>query len=124
MAKARLGERKSAAQADATAVAALLCIPAGIAALVGLGSWMGMCTEGNFDRCRDGDASFEVWFQAIVGVAGFAATLAMAYLFDRARTRLAVLALVVAVLLFATWWVFLDAAVHGWDGIELLGLAK
>ena len=66
--------------------------------------------------------SFELDFQLALAAAGFAATLVMRMFVKRGSYRLAGAMLVVALLLFAAWAVFLDAATHGWDDLKLLWL--
>jgi hypothetical protein len=46
----------------------------------------------------------------------------MRFLVRRRRYRFAGVALVIAVLLFTSWALFLDAATHGWNDLKLLWL--
>jgi hypothetical protein len=101
----------------------LLCIAAGFAALfVAPGNWLYACQDGTFDRCLNGHPSFELVFQVVLAAAGLTATLIMRMFVKRGSSGLAGAALGVAVLLFAAWAVFLDAATHGWDDLKLLWL--
>jgi hypothetical protein len=105
-----------------SAALVVLCFAAGFAAVTGLYAWSALCEEGTFDRCSNGHPSFEVVFQAVLAVAGFLAMLAARAFLKRRSNALAGLALLVALLLFAGWAVFLDAATHGWDDLKLLWL--
>jgi hypothetical protein len=59
-------------------------------------------------------------FQIVLAMVGFAVTLLM-WLFTRRRSyRLAAVALAVALLFYAGWALFLDAATHGWDDLRLV----
>jgi len=102
--------------------AASLCVAAGVATLTGAYAWSALCRDGTFDRCMNGNPRFELVFQVVLAVVGFVVTLVM-YQFVRRRSYpLAGAALAVAVLLFAAWALFLDAATHGWDDLTLLWL--
>lgn len=107
-------------QAIAVVGARLLCLGAAFATFVGVGSWWGACREGNFPSCMHGDPSFELVFQAVLASVGFAVALLMLRFTKRGSYRLAAAALVLGLLLFAAWGLFLDAAVHGWDGLKLV----
>jgi hypothetical protein len=58
--------------------------------------------------------------QLPLAAAGVVATLVMWRVVRRRRYGWAGVALAVALVLFAGWAVFLDAAVHGWDDLKLL----
>jgi uncharacterized membrane protein YoaK (UPF0700 family) len=83
---------------------------------------MTACQDGTFDRCLNGRPSFELVFQFVLAVAGFAVTLVLRLFVKRRAYGRAGSALAVAVLLFAAWALFLDAATHGWDDLKLLWL--
>jgi hypothetical protein len=102
-------------------VAWLLSCAAGFAVLVALGSIHGLCQE-HQGGCQSGEPNLELALQLPLAVLGFAASLMMWSFAKRRSYRLASGALVVTVLLFATWAVFLDAATHGWDDLKLLWL--
>jgi hypothetical protein len=106
-----------------TGFAWLSCVAAGFAAVVvAPGNWMSLCQDGTFERCLNGHPSFELVFQVALAAAGFAATLVMWRFVRRRRYAWAGAALAAALLLFAGWAVFLDAATHGWDDLKLLWL--
>jgi hypothetical protein len=107
-------------QAVAVVVVRLLCLAAGFATFVAVGSWWGVCREGTFERCFNGHPSFELVFQAVLAALGFALTLLMLRFTKRGSYRLAGAALVLGLLSFAAWALFLDAATHGWDGLKLV----
>jgi hypothetical protein len=101
----------------------LLCVAAGFAGLVvAPGNWLYLCQDGTFERCLNGHPSFELVFQAVLAAAGFAATLVLRLFVNRRSYALAGISLFAAVLLFAAWALFLDAATHGWDDLKLLWL--
>jgi hypothetical protein len=102
--------------------AGLLCGAAGLAVATAAYAWSALCRDGTFERCLDGYPSFDLVFQVVLAAAGLAATLVMRSFVKHRHYRLAAAALAVAVLLFATWAVFLDAATHGWDDLKLLWL--
>ena len=106
----------------AVPAATLLCVAAGFAVVVGAVAWSALCRDGTFVRCLDGHPSFALVFQVVLAAAGFVATLVLWVFVERRSFAFAGVALVVAVLLFAAWAVFLDAATHGWDDLELLWL--
>ena len=107
-------------QAIAVVVVRLLCLAAGFAAFVGVGSWWGLCREGNFERCMNGHPSFELVFQAVLASVGLVVALLMLRFAKRGSYRMAGAALVVGLLTFAAWGLFLDAATHGWDNLKLV----
>jgi hypothetical protein len=98
----------------------LLGAGAGVGVLVALLHWIELCQEGVYG-CQD-RPNFELWFQVPMAAAGFGATILTWALVKRQSYRLAAAALVIAVLLLATWAVFLDAATHGWNDLKLLWL--
>jgi hypothetical protein len=101
----------------------LLCVAAGFAALfVAPGTWIYACQDGTFERCLNGHPSFELVFQVVLAAAGFAGTLVMWRFVRRRQYAWAGVALAGALLFFAGWAVFLDAATHGWDDLKLLWL--
>jgi hypothetical protein len=102
-------------------VAWLLSCAAGFAILVALGAIYGLCQE-HQSGCLDGEPNLELVLQVPIAVLGFAAALMMWFLAKRRSYRAASGALLVAVLLFATWAVLLDAGTHGWDNLKLLWL--
>jgi hypothetical protein len=106
----------------ASAAAWLICAAATIATITGAYAWSALCQDGTFDRCPNGNPSFELVFQLVLAGAGLASTLVMRFLVRRRRYRFAGVALVIAVLLFASWALFLDAATHGWNDLKLLWL--
>jgi hypothetical protein len=103
-------------------VAVLLCVAAGVATLVALAAWGGLCREGTFERCQNGDPSFELVFQVVLALTGLGVAVMMCVFEARRSYRAAAAALAVALLIFAAWAVFLDAATHGWDDLKLLRL--
>jgi ABC-type Fe3+-siderophore transport system permease subunit len=66
--------------------------------------------------------STELDLQVVLAGAGLAATLVVWMFVKRRSYGLAGAAFVVALLLFAAWAVFLDAATHGWGNLKLLWL--
>jgi hypothetical protein len=86
-----------------------------------LGAIFGVCIAwvtyallcaGNDTGC--GDAKWIMTTQLIVGLAGLGASAAMVYFSFKGSNRRAVVALVIGVIIWATWAVLNDAAVHGW----------
>jgi hypothetical protein len=104
----------------AVLAARLLCFGAAFAALLAVVGWSNLCREGTFERCFNGRPSFELVFQAVLAALGFAVTLLMLRFTKRGSYRLAGAALVLALLIFAAWGLFLDAATHGWDNLKLV----
>jgi hypothetical protein len=107
-------------QAILVLVVRLLCVAAGFATFVAVYGWSALCRDGDFDRCFKGHPSFELVFQVVVAALGLAVTLLMLRFTKRGWYRLACAALVLALLTFAAWALFLDAATHGWDGLKLV----
>jgi hypothetical protein len=58
-------------------------------------------------------------FQVALAAMGFGVTLLLLRLAKRGRYRLAIATLALAVLMFAAWALFLDAATHGWSDLPL-----
>jgi hypothetical protein len=87
----------------ASAAAWLICAAATIATITGAYAWSALCQDGTFDRCPNGNPSFELVFQLVLAGAGLASTLVMRFLVRRRRYHFAGVALVIAVLLFASW---------------------
>jgi len=100
-----------------------LCVGAGVAILVGATSWLGLCENGTFDRCRGGNPSFELVLQLGLAVTSFGAALGSLILVRRGGRRIGGMLLVVGLVLLGTWAVVLDAATHGWDDLTLFGTA-
>ena len=107
-------------QGIAVFVVRLLCFGAAFATASGAYAWSALCEDGTFDRCFNGRPSFELVFQAALAGLGFAVTLLMLRFTKRGSYRLAVAAFVLALLSFAAWALFLDAATHGWDNLKLV----
>ena len=105
-----------------TAAAWLICATAAIGAVTSAYAWSALCQDGTFDRCPNGTPSFELVFQFVLATGGFATTVVMWFLVKHRRYHLAGVALAIAVALFGSWAVFLDAATHGWDNLKLLWL--
>jgi hypothetical protein len=61
-----------------------------------------------------GDARGIMTTQLIVGVVGLGAPAAMVYFSFKGSNRRAVVALIIGLIIWATWVVLNDAAVHGW----------
>ena len=105
-----------------TIVAGALCAAAGMGVIVAVVAWSSLCSEGTFERCMNGDPSFELVFQFVLACAGLAVTVVMWVLARRGSYRPATAMFVIAVVVFGAWAVFLDAATHGWDDLKLLWL--
>jgi hypothetical protein len=115
-------DARSSLHAVAAPGSVLLCALAALAPLTAAYAWSSLCSDGTFERCLNGTPSFELVFQAVLASAGFCASLVVRLLVKRHSYGLAGTTLAVAIVLFAGWAVFLDAATHGWDDLKLLWL--
>jgi hypothetical protein len=79
----------SRGQAIAVVVVRLLCVTAGFAVAIAAGSWSALCREGTFERCMNGDASFELVFHVALAALGFATTPLLLRFTKRRSYRLA-----------------------------------
>ncbi len=90
---------------------------AGFAVLVGWTvQWLACENEGT-EACARTDLALATYVLAIVGLVP-AVVLLLAALFS--KRRLAIGALAFGVLLYLSWALLLDAAVHGWDDLILV----
>jgi hypothetical protein len=112
----------SRTQAVAVALVRVLCLAAAFATAMAALSWSALCQDGDFDRCMNGHPSFELVFQVALAGLGLGLTLVVLRFTKRGSYRLAVAAFVLALLSFAAWALFLDAATHGWGDLKLLWL--
>jgi hypothetical protein len=98
-------------------LALLLLGAAGAAFFVaGLIEWLA-CEVESSEACeRHGLAQL----QLAVAAAAVAPSLAVAVSLVARKRRTGFLALVIAVVLYGTWAILADAAVHGWDDLKLI----
>jgi energy-coupling factor transporter transmembrane protein EcfT len=100
----------------------LLIAGCSVAIAVGLLAWMALCEDGVHEECLNGDPSFATWFQALLAVLALLLGV-LARVAVRRRKRIArALSFGFSLVALAAWAVFLDAATHGWDDLQLLWL--
>ena len=98
-------------------LAPLLLGAAGAAFFVaGLIEWLACDVEGSEACERQGLAQL----QLAVAAAAVAPSLAVAVALVARKRRTGILALVIAIVLYGTWALLADAAVHGWDDLKLV----
>jgi len=100
----------------------LLVTAGGICFVVAGLSWIALCQEGTFDRCRNGQPSLELIGQFFLAAAGWSTSFVARYFVNRRKYASAGTALALTTVLLAAWVVLLDAATHGWDDLRLPSL--
>jgi len=76
--------------------------------------------SGTAQRCLNGDPDWTVVAQSVVSIIGLIGAGLMLRAFLEQRVGQALVWLVLALCLYATWAILLDAATHGWHKLKLM----